>query len=106
MAHETRIVTCTGPADPHALDGIAVQPRSGQFDKACPLCAARGMWNVEFDLASQRSKRAICPKCDGHGWIETGDDPVPIHDTALSEHGYPIWITRLDPSDDREPEQG
>ncbi len=103
MAHETRIIICTGPHDPHALDGIAVQPRFGDMDQACPQCHARGMWNREFDLASQRSKRTICDKCDGRGWIETGDDLVPSHDVALSEEGYPMWVTRMEPSDDREP---
>ena len=102
MSHEKRLVECSGPHDPHALDGIPVQPRSGDFDAACPLCQARGMWNREYDLASQRSKRALCDKCDGRGWIETGDDPVPSHDVAMSPEGYPDWVIRFDPSDDSE----
>ena len=102
MAHETRIITCTGPQDPHALDGIPVLPRSGDLDRVCPICHGRGQWNSEFDLASQRSKRRICDKCDGRGWIETGDDLVPSHHVELSPQGYPMWVTRLDPSDDRE----
>ncbi len=102
MAHEQRIITCSGPDDPHAFEGIPVLPRAGDLDWACPVCHARGQWNAEFDLASQRSKRSLCPKCDGRGWIETGDDPVPSHDTALSAEGYPMWVTRLAPSDDRD----
>ena len=102
MSHPSRIVTCSGPGDPHALDGIPLQPRRGELDKPCPLCRAHGQWNSEFDLASQRSKRCICPKCDGRGWIETGDDPVPTPDVSLSPEGRPEWVTRLSPSDDRE----
>ncbi len=56
---------------------------------------ARSIWS------SQRSKRSLCHKCDGRGWIETGDDMVPSPDIELSEDGYPMWVTRLDPSDDR-----
>ncbi|MBN8500673.1 MAG: hypothetical protein J0M19_05935 [Sphingomonadales bacterium] len=96
MAHEKRIVTCTGPGDPHALDGIAVLPRTGQLDAPCPHCQGRGQWNREFDLVSQRSKRCLCHACDGHGWIETGTDPVACHDTELSETGQARWVTRLD----------
>ena len=102
MSHEKRLVTCSGPGDPHAFDGIPVHHRHGQLDRVCPVCHGHGQWNTEFDLVSQRSKRHICEKCDGRGWIETGDDMVPSHDTELSEGGQPRWITRLDPSDDRE----
>lgn len=102
MSHEKRIVECSGPQDPHALDGIPVLPRAGDLDRACPLCLGHGQWNREYDLASQRSKRALCPKCDGRGWIETGDDLVGSHDVALSPDGYPDWVIRFDPSDDRE----
>lgn len=102
MAHEKRIVTCTGPHDPHALDGIPLAARTGDLDRACPLCRGHGQWNVEFDLASQRSKRCICGKCDGRGWIETGDDPVPSPDIELSGDGHPRWVIRYAPSDDRE----
>jgi hypothetical protein len=102
MSHVKRIVTCTGPQDAHALDGIPVIPRTGDFDKLCPVCAGHGQWNSEIDLVSHRSKRCVCPKCDGHGWIETGDDLVPSHDIGMSADGYPMWVTRLDPSDDRE----
>ena len=102
MPHEARLVHPRGPGDPHAFDGIPVQHRSGQLDRVCPLCRGHGQWNTEFDLASQRSKRHICGKCDGRGWIETGDDQVPSHDIGLSEDGSPRWFTRLDPSDDGE----
>lgn len=102
MAHEKRIVTCSGPDDPHAFDCIPLRPRTGALDRVCPLCHGHGQWNAEFDLASLRSKRVICPKCDGRGWIETGDDLVPSDDIVLGPDGAPRWITRLDPSDDRE----
>ncbi len=102
MAHEKRIVTCSGPQDAHAFDGISVRPRHGKLDKVCPACAGHGEWNVEIDLVSQRSKRCLCPKCDGRGWIETGDDLVPSPDIVLSAKGYPQWVTRYDPSDDKE----
>ncbi|MFC0588867.1 hypothetical protein ACFFF7_05520 [Novosphingobium aquiterrae] len=104
MAHDSRIVTCTGPQDPHAFDGIPLLPRSGALDRVCPLCAGHGQWNVEIDLASQRSKRCLCGKCDGRGWIETGDDPVPSPDIECAPGEAPRWITRLAPSDDRDPD--
>jgi hypothetical protein len=100
MSHLKRIVTCSGPEDAHALHGISLQPRTGDLDVRCPLCAGHGQWNVEIDLVSQRCKRHVCDKCDGRGWIETGEDLVPSHDVVLSEDGYPQWVTRLDPSDD------
>jgi hypothetical protein len=100
VSHERRIFHCSGPHEPHALHGISVQPRSGDLDAQCPKCVGYGQWNSEIDLVSQRSKRCVCDKCDGRGWIETGDDMVPSHDIAMSPEGYPIWVTRLDPSDD------
>ncbi|WP_088310942.1 hypothetical protein [Novosphingobium sp. B 225] len=109
MAHDSRIVLCSGPHDPHAFDGITIQPRRGDLDRPCPLCLGRGQWNREFDLASQRSKRCLCDKCDGRGWIETGDDLVPSPDVELSPEGQPRWVTRYAPSDDRDgpgPEAG
>ncbi len=102
MAHEKRIVTCTGPGDPHCFDGIGKLTRRGELDKLCPVCSGHGEWNVEIDLVSQRAKRRFCPKCDGRGWIETGDDLVPSPDIVMSDKGYPMWTTRYDPSDDRE----
>ncbi len=102
MSHEKRIVHCSSPTDPHAFHGIPLQPRKGDLDVKCPVCAGHGQWNIEIDLVSQRCKRAVCDKCDGRGWIETGDDLVPSHDIHMSDKGYPMWVTRLDPSDDRE----
>ena len=102
MPHAPRIVQPAGPDAPYAFDGIPVQNRSGQLDRVCPVCRGHGQWNVEYDLTSQRSKRQICGKCDGRGWIEVGDDPVPSPDIGLAEDGRPRWFTRLDPSDDRE----
>lgn len=102
MSHEKRIVTCSGPSDAHALDGIPLRPRTGDLDRVCPVCAGYGQWNREIDLASQRCKRHVCEKCDGRGWIETGDDLVPSHDIGMSAEGHPQWVVRLDPSDDIE----
>ncbi|MDE2596183.1 MAG: hypothetical protein KGL44_04815 [Sphingomonadales bacterium] len=102
MSHEKRIVTCSGPHDAHAFDGIPLQPRRGDLDRVCPVCGGHGQWNAEFDLASQRSKRCFCDKCDGRGWIETGSDLVPRPDIELAPDGTPRWVTRYDPSDDRE----
>lgn len=102
MSHPSRLVFCMTPNDPHAFDGIPVRHRVGDLDRPCPVCHGHGQWNTEFDLASQRSKRHICDKCDGRGWIETGDDMVPSHDVELDALGRPRWVTRLDPSDDRE----
>ena len=103
MSHPTRIILCTGPLDPHALDGIPLRVRSGNLDRACPLCLGHGQWNVEIDLVSHRSKRCPCPKCDGRGWIETGDDMVPTNIIEPDEDGDPRWTVRLDPSDDKLP---
>ena len=100
MSHAKRIVHCTGPQDAQAFHGITVEPRLGDLDLVCPLCVGHGQWNVEIDLVSQRSKRHVCDKCDGRGWIETGDDLVPSHDIGMSPEGYPQWVVRLDPSDD------
>jgi DnaJ-class molecular chaperone len=99
VSHESRIVHCSGPHDPHALHGISTIPRSGDLDVRCTGCAGHGQWNREIDLVSQRSKRHICDACDGRGWIETGDDPVSSHDIEMSADGYPKWVTRLDPPD-------
>lgn len=99
MSHPSRIVTCTGPQDPHAFDGIPIRPRLGELDALCPMCAGRGQWNREIDLASQRSKRHFCETCDARGWIETGDDMVTSHDIILSAEGLPQWVVRLVPPD-------
>lgn len=101
MPHDSRTVTCSGPHDPHAFDGIPTITRSGELDRICPRCHGHGQWNAEIDLASQRSKRCLCDKCDGRGWIETGDDLVPSPDIELASDGTPRWTTRYAPSDDR-----
>jgi hypothetical protein len=102
VSHEKRIVICLGPQDPHAFDGIPAQPRRGNLDRVCPVCFGHGQWNQEIDLVSQRCKRHICDKCDGRGWIETGDDMVPTPEIVRGPDGAPRWVTRLDPSDDKE----
>ena len=101
MSHVQRIVHCTGPHDRHALHGISAIPRAGDLDVLCPICAGYGQWNGQIDLVSQRSMRVCCPKCDGRGWIETGDDLVSSNNIAMSPEGYPQWVVRLDPSDDK-----
>ena len=101
MTHPTNIIYCTGPHDPHALDGITRRHRTGDLDVRCPVCDGYGQWNSQIDLVSQRSIRVACPKCDGRGWIETGADMVPSADITLSPQGHARWFTRLDPSDDR-----
>jgi hypothetical protein len=77
LAHEKRIVICSGPHDPHALHGISPQPRSGDLDVRCPVCAGHGQWNSEIDLVSQRSKRQFCGKCDGRGPAASLPLPAP-----------------------------
>jgi len=102
MSHPSNIVHCAGPGDPHAFDGISRRHRSGDLDRLCPVCSGHGQWNSQIDLISHRSIRVPCPKCDGRGWIETGADMVPSPDIALSPDGRPMWVVRLDPSDDIE----
>jgi hypothetical protein len=97
VAHESRVVANLSPGDPHSFDGIPARHRSGNLDQVCSLCHGHGQWNNEFDLASQRSKRTICPSCDGRGWIETGNDMVHTDDIVMTEEGYPDWVVRLDP---------
>lgn len=104
MSHARNIVHCSGPEDPHALHNISPCPRQGDLDVRCPECGGYGQWNTQIDLVSQRCIRHVCAKCDGRGWIETGDDLVPSHDIAMHPQGYPQWVTRLDPSDDVEPD--
>lgn len=97
MSHEKRIVYCAGPGDPHAFDAIPLLPRTGNLDAACPDCLGHGQRNRQCDLARQRSIRGLCDRCEGHGWIETGEDMVPAHDIVMSPEGYPQWVLRLDP---------
>ncbi len=94
MSHPSNIVHCTGPDDPHALDHIPVRPCSGTLDALCAVCHGRGAWNTELDLISHRSKRACCVACHGSGWVETGSDPVAVHEITLSPEGHPRWGTR------------
>jgi len=69
------------------------------LDAKCPVCRGHGQWNVEIDLVSFRCKRAICDRCGGAGWIETGGDPVAVADIVMAPEGYPKWIVRLEPRD-------
>lgn len=100
MPHATNIVHCDGPDSPHALDIIPLKPRNGMLDARCPVCHGYGEWNVEIDLVSFRSKRAVCDRCMGAGWVETGDDPVGFPDIELSADGKPQWVTSFVPRDD------
>jgi hypothetical protein len=100
MPHASNIVHCDGPDSPHALDVIALKPRNGMLDARCPVCRGYGEWNVEIDLVSFRSKRVICDRCHGAGWVETGEDPVGFPDIELSSTGHAQWITRYVPRED------
>ncbi|MDY7523282.1 hypothetical protein [Sphingomonas sp. 10B4] len=97
MPHASQIVECTGPESPHAFDIIPLQPRNGALDAACPVCKGHGQWNLEIDLVSFRSKRAICNHCQGAGWVETGDDPHGVPDIERDAAGHPRWYTRIVP---------
>lgn len=94
MAHASNIVHCDGPDAPHAFDIVPMQPRNGSLDAPCPVCRGRGQWNTEIDLISFRCKRAICDRCAGAGWVETGSDPVGYPDIEMTAAGYPKWVTR------------
>jgi hypothetical protein len=98
MPHASNIVLCAGPESPHAFDIIPLQPRNGALDARCPVCRGHGQWNVEIDLVSFRCKRAICERCHGAGWIETGQDPVGHPDIVMTPEGYPKWVVRSGPS--------
>jgi len=102
MPHASNIVTCNGPDDPHALDIVPLCPRNGTLDAQCPVCHGHGQWNIEIDLVSFRCKRAICDRCFGAGWVETGNDPVGFPDIELTAQGHPRWTTRYVPRDDVE----
>ncbi len=104
MPHASNIVHCSGPDDPHALDIVPLQPRNGALDAQCPMCHGHGQWNTEIDLVSFRCKRAICPRCLGAGWVETGNDPVGYPDIELTPEGYPRWVTRYVPQGDVPPD--
>lgn len=94
MPHASNTVYCAGPDSPHAFDIIPLQPRNGSLDARCPQCHGYGQWNTEIDLISFRCKRAICDRCYGAGWIETGSDPIALPDIVLTPEGYPQWTVR------------
>ena len=100
MPHASNIVHPAGPGAPHAFDIIPVKPRNGALDARCPVCSGYGEWNVEIDLISFRCKRAICDRCHGAGWVETGTDPVGLPDIERGPAGHPQWVTRYVPRDD------
>ncbi|TGX52368.1 hypothetical protein E5A73_16370 [Sphingomonas gei] len=99
MPHESNIVRPEGPEAPHAFDIIPLKPRNGTLDARCPVCQGYGEWNVEIDLISFRCKRAICERCHGAGWVETGADPLVLPDIELSD-GRPKWVVRYVPRQD------
>ena len=100
MPHASNIVYCDGPDSPHAFDIIPLQPRLGTLDARCPVCAGHGQWNTEIDLVSFRCKRAVCDRCRGAGWIETGVDPVGVPDIETGPGGAAQWVTRYVPRED------
>jgi len=100
MPHVSNIVLCEGPDSAHAFDIISLKPRNGMLDALCPVCHGHGEWNVEIDLVSFRSKRAVCDRCLGAGWVETGSDPVGLPDIELSPEGTPRWVTNYVPRQD------
>jgi len=99
VPHASNIVHCAGPDDSHAFDNVPICARNGMLDAKCPVCRGHGQWNVEIDLVSFRCKRAICDRCGGAGWIETGGDPVAVADIVMAPEGLPKWIVRLEPRD-------
>ncbi|RZL83683.1 MAG: hypothetical protein EOP66_03600 [Sphingomonas sp.] len=100
MPHASNVVHCDGPDSSHAFDVISLKPRNGMLDARCPKCSGYGEWNIEIDLVSFRSKRAICNRCLGAGWVETGNDPVGFPDIELSPEGYPRWVISYVPHED------
>ncbi|SFS11907.1 hypothetical protein [Sphingomonas jatrophae] len=103
MSHGSNIVHCDGPDCPHAFDVMPIQPRNGSLDALCPKCHGHGGWNKEIDLVSFRCKRAICDRCLGAGWVETGSDPVGLPDIEAGPDGAPRWTTRyLAPEEEAE----
>ncbi len=97
IGHASDIVHCDGPDSPHAFDTVPLQPRTGSLDAKCPVCHGHGQWNTEIDLIGFRCKRAICDRCHGAGWIETGSDPVGRADIVMTPEGYPQWVVAFDP---------
>lgn len=105
MPHESRLVHPAGPGAPHAFEIIPLKPRNGALDARCPVCSGYGEWNVEIDLISFRCKRAICERCLGAGWLETGTDPIGLPDIELTAQGHPQWVTRYVPREDADTEE-
>jgi hypothetical protein len=99
MPHASNMVHCTGPECAHAFDNVPLQPRNGSLDAMCPKCTGHGEWNTELDLVSFRCKRAICDRCYGAGWVETGNDPIGLPDIELA-NSVPKWTTRYIPRED------
>ncbi|UYY59484.1 hypothetical protein [Sphingomonas sp. S2-65] len=100
MSHGSNIVYPSGPDAPHAFDIIPLKPRNGTLDARCPVCHGYGEWNTEIDLVSFRCKRAVCPRCLGAGWVETGSDPISLPAIELAPEGYPKWVTHCVPRDE------
>ena len=97
MSKHDVIVTCQGPEDAHALDDIPVRPREGNLDAMCPTCHGRGQWNRSI-YGQGRTIRECCDHCMGLGWLETGQDAIPVPDIVLGPGGHPRWITRMVPA--------
>ena len=106
MPHASNIVLCGGPDSPHAFDIVSLKPRNGSLDARCPHCRGYGEWNTEIDLVSFRCKRAVCGRCLGAGWVETGTDPVGYPDIELSAEGHPRWVTSYVPRADVDDDAG
>jgi hypothetical protein len=100
MSHASNVVHCDGPDSPHAFDLVPLLPRNGSLDAECPVCRGHGQWNTEIDLVSFRCVRAICERCLGAGWVETGNDPVGFPDIEMAPGGYPQWVTHYIPRED------
>ena len=100
MPHASNIVHPDGPGAPHSFDIIPLKARNGSLDARCPVCSGYGEWNTEIDLVSFRCKRAICDRCHGAGWVETGSDPIGLPDIEMSAQGHAQWVTRFIPRED------
>lgn len=96
MSKHDPSVTCEGPTDAHAFDGIPIRPRVANLDVMCPTCHGRGQWNREID-GQGRGIREDCRHCMGLGWLETGKDGIAVPDIVMGPEGHPKWITRMVP---------
>lgn len=94
MSNHGPLLTGLGPDDAHALDDIPVRPREGDLDAICPTCHGRGQWNREI-YGHGRTIRQACDHCLGLGWLETGDDLIPVPDIVVGPNGCPKWISRM-----------